>query len=98
MMVDMMLSAVWTRTVRWVVAAGVVALAACGNGAGDDAEIPPGATLVVTPASAQLDVVNGAPATQAFRLPFQDLASNDHVAQWTETVVPIGKLRPTTPR
>ena len=29
------------------------------------------------------------PSAPAFRLPFQDLASNNHIAQWTEEVVPI---------
>ena len=32
------------------------------------------------------------PTAVAFRLPFQDLATNNHIAQWTEVVVPIGKL------
>jgi hypothetical protein len=38
--------------------------------------------------------VGGDPTGPAFRLPFQDIASNNHIAQWTETVVPIGKLTP----
>jgi hypothetical protein len=29
------------------------------------------------------------PSLPAFRLPFQDLATSNHIAQWTETVVPI---------
>lgn len=29
------------------------------------------------------------PSLPAFRLPFQDLLSSNHIAQWTETVVPI---------
>jgi hypothetical protein len=29
------------------------------------------------------------PTAPAFRLPFQDLGSNNHIAQWTETVVPV---------
>jgi hypothetical protein len=34
--------------------------------------------------------VNGMEASApAFRLPFQDLSSNNHIAQWTEQVVPI---------
>jgi hypothetical protein len=36
--------------------------------------------------------IGGDPTGPAFRLPFQDLASNNHIAQWTETVVPIGKM------
>jgi hypothetical protein len=32
----------------------------------------------------------------AFRLPFQDINSNNHIAQWTEVVVPIGLIK-TTP-
>jgi hypothetical protein len=32
------------------------------------------------------------PTAPAFRLPFQDIASNNHIAQWTEVVVPIGKM------
>ncbi len=38
--------------------------------------------------------MGGDPTGPAFRLPFQDIASNNHIAQWTETVVPIGKLTP----
>ena len=34
------------------------------------------------------------PSGPAFRLPFQNLTDNNHIAQWTETVVPIGKLTP----
>ncbi len=37
-------------------------------------------------------VADGDPTAPAFRLPFQDLATNNHIAQWTEVVVPIGKL------
>lgn len=37
----------------------------------------------------------GDPTAPAFRLPFQDIGSNNHIAQWTETVVPIGKLTST---
>jgi hypothetical protein len=33
------------------------------------------------------------PTAPAFRLPFQDIASNNHIAQWTEVVVPIGKMQ-----
>ena len=29
------------------------------------------------------------PTAPAFRLPFQDLGSSNHIAQWTETVVPV---------
>ncbi len=29
------------------------------------------------------------PTTPAFRLPFQDLGSSNHIAQWTEEVVPV---------
>jgi hypothetical protein len=29
------------------------------------------------------------PTTPAFRLPFQDITTNNHIAQWTEQVVPI---------
>ncbi|HTM20934.1 MAG TPA: hypothetical protein VL172_10510 [Kofleriaceae bacterium] len=29
------------------------------------------------------------PSAPAFRLPFQDLTSNNHIAQWTEEVIPI---------
>ena len=29
------------------------------------------------------------PSTQAFRLPFQNLDSSNHIAQWTERVVII---------
>jgi dipeptidyl aminopeptidase/acylaminoacyl peptidase len=29
------------------------------------------------------------PTAPGFRLPFQDLASSNHIAQWTETVVPV---------
>lgn len=29
------------------------------------------------------------PSAPAFRLPFQNLATNNHIAQWTETIVPI---------
>lgn len=36
----------------------------------------------------------GDPTAPAFRLPFQSIMSSNHIAQWTETVVPIGKLRP----
>lgn len=32
------------------------------------------------------------PTAPAFRLPVQDLETNNHIAQWTETVVPIGKM------
>ena len=34
------------------------------------------------------------PSFPAFALPFQDITTSNHIAQWTETVVPIGKLRP----
>jgi hypothetical protein len=34
----------------------------------------------------------GDPTAPAFRLPFQDLQSNNHIAQWTEVVVPIGRM------
>ncbi|MCL4228343.1 MAG: PD40 domain-containing protein [Myxococcales bacterium] len=37
----------------------------------------------------------GDPTAPAFRLPFQDLASNNHIAQWTEVVVPIGRMQVT---
>lgn len=37
----------------------------------------------------------GDPTAPAFRLPFQDLGSNNHIAQWTETVVPIGRMQET---
>ncbi|MEZ4402656.1 MAG: hypothetical protein R3B06_21725 [Kofleriaceae bacterium] len=40
--------------------------------------------------------VGGDPTAPAFRLPFQDINSNNHIAQWTETVVPIGRMT-TTP-
>jgi hypothetical protein len=30
----------------------------------------------------------------AFRLPFQDLATSNHIAQWTEVVVPVGAPTP----
>lgn len=33
--------------------------------------------------------VGGEPSAPAFRLPFQDLATSNHIAQWTEEVVPI---------
>ncbi|MBK9033754.1 MAG: PD40 domain-containing protein [Myxococcales bacterium] len=39
--------------------------------------------------------MGGDPTGPAFRLPFQDLGSNNHIAQWTETVVPIGRMVPT---
>ena len=29
------------------------------------------------------------PTTPAFRLPFQNLASNNHIAQWTERIVDV---------
>jgi hypothetical protein len=29
------------------------------------------------------------PSVTAFRLPFQNIESNNHIAQWTETVVPV---------
>jgi hypothetical protein len=29
------------------------------------------------------------PTTPAFRLPFQNLASNNHIAQWAERVVDL---------
>lgn len=32
------------------------------------------------------------PTAPAFRLPFQDILSNNHIAQWTEVVVPIGRM------
>ena len=35
------------------------------------------------------------PSAPAFRLPFQDLLSNNHIAQWTEVVVPIGRMQVT---
>jgi hypothetical protein len=35
----------------------------------------------------------GDPSAPAFRLPFQDLLSNNHIAQWTEVVVPIGRIQ-----
>jgi len=35
------------------------------------------------------------PTAPAFRLPFQDILSNNHIAQWTEVVVPIGKMQVT---
>jgi hypothetical protein len=34
------------------------------------------------------------PSLPAFRLPFQDLATSNHIAQWTEVVVPIGAPPP----
>lgn len=46
----------------------------------------------------------GDPSAPAFRLPFQDILSNNHIAQWTEVVVPIGRMQitpltdPGTPR
>ena len=42
--------------------------------------------------------MGGDPTGPAFRLPFQDIGSNNHIAQWTETVVPIGKLAPRASR
>jgi hypothetical protein len=38
------------------------------------------------------------PTAPAFRLPFQDINSNNHIAQWTEVVVPIGKLTQSGPK
>ncbi len=35
------------------------------------------------------------PTAPAFRLPFQDILSNNHIAQWTEVVVPIGRMQVT---
>ncbi len=35
------------------------------------------------------------PTAPAFRLPFQDILSNNHIAQWTEVVVPIGRIKVT---
>lgn len=35
----------------------------------------------------------GDPTAPAFRLPFQDINSNNHIAQWTEVVVPIGRMQ-----
>ncbi len=35
----------------------------------------------------------GDPTAPAFRLPFQDILSNNHIAQWTEVVVPIGRMQ-----
>lgn len=40
----------------------------------------------------------GDPTAPGFRLPFQDINSNNHIAQWTEVVVPIGKVLETPPR
>ncbi len=40
----------------------------------------------------------GDPTAPAFRLPFQDISSNNHIAQWTEIVVPIGKINETPTR
>jgi hypothetical protein len=34
------------------------------------------------------------PTGPAFRLPFQALVTSNHIAQWTETVVPIGRTPP----
>ena len=52
---------------RWLFACVVscVLVVGCGSTGGDDT-VDPGSTLVITPASAQLEIVNGAPATQAF--------------------------------
>jgi len=37
---------------------------------------------------------SGDPSLPAFRLPFQDLATSNHIAQWTEVVVPVGAPAP----
>jgi hypothetical protein len=37
------------------------------------------------------------PTAPGFRVPFQDINSNNHIAQWTEVVVPIGKIQETRP-
>ena len=29
------------------------------------------------------------PTAPAFRLPFQDIGTSNHIAQWTERVVPV---------
>ncbi|MFH2006499.1 MAG: hypothetical protein ABI333_07940 [bacterium] len=33
--------------------------------------------------------MHDAPSAPAFRLPFQEIDSNNHIAQWTEVVVPV---------
>ena len=46
--------------------------------------------------SAVIALAGGDPTAPAFRLPFQDLDTDNHIAQWTEVVVPISKLTTTT--
>jgi len=60
---------------RWLFACVVscVLVVGCGSTGGDDT-VDPGSTLVITPASAQLEIVNGAPATQAFTVALVDPA------------------------
>jgi hypothetical protein len=41
--------------------------------------------------------LSGDPSYAAFWLPFQDISTGNHIAQWTRTVVAIGAPRPPTP-
>mgnify|MGYP000314156377 FL=1 len=51
----------------------VLVIGGCGSTDGDDTVVP-GSTLVVSPAAVQLELVNGAPVTQAYTVALVDPA------------------------
>ena len=43
----------------------------------------------MTPFMADKAALNADPSAAAFRLPFQNIESNNHIAQWTEQIIAV---------